>query len=567
MKFHPMICVNMLSKFVYQCISFLLVCLCLLTACKEEEDSHSLLPEEGLVSLWDFTKDPLYDQIGHKQLKYGPPIHYGTSHDYRFDTIAGRVVIDTDCALPYRMYELPDTLSLVLTYVCDDEDDLDGDVLTFGHLGTLLTSDEGTLQQKGSIDTTYQTVLNYELPTHRSRAGNITLIYSLYALPYNGQGRVDYAQSLSAGGKQYQSYRYITKQQLKLNVVRLGMKKAQKLDSVRIHTPASLSQIALYNRVLTDKEQAMLMNTENVKVYRPDDDTTNLDWRWPFPVAMIVLVILQGVKQHKKRFKAVNRSYIINNYPQQPNAREMALAHVAAGWEVFGSSAQPIYPKNEEQLKVAVRSVKEAMATGCADEDLVVEYNKLAALVNHSRQFSYINPFSTYMAIMLLIMAAFEPFTDHVLVYMLGTRAFYIYYLTAIAVIVCGFAERYRGSRGKSIPHADRVMETMVKAGQILVMSGTTVVSSVVAVVTVIAGMLSLWLKIALSCIVDFVVVVASTGKVVAAGSTGFISGLLIGGVVLFVLGKFLFLVFLFVLWCLVFLLPIISYYTTRHSL
>lgn len=64
------------------------------------------------------------------------------------------------------------------------------------------------------------------------------------------------------------------------------------------------------------------------------------------------------------------------------------------------------------------------MVTGCVDEDLVTEYNKLAVLVNHSRQFTYIVPFAIYMMVVLLLMATFKPFTGDLLVCTLGTRAF-----------------------------------------------------------------------------------------------------------------------------------------------
>lgn len=173
------------------------------------------------MSLWNFTQDVKYDLVGHKWIKYGPPIHYASSYDYRFDTIDGRIAINTECTLPYRMRELPDTVCLVLNYVYRDNDDLDGDVLSLGFFGTLLFGDDGTLQLGGGTDTTYQTKLTYKLLTHRDKVDNVTVIYSIYGLPYKGEESILYAQSLSTCGKQYQNYRYIDRTST-LPMFRLG---------------------------------------------------------------------------------------------------------------------------------------------------------------------------------------------------------------------------------------------------------------------------------------------------------------------------------------------------------
>lgn len=52
-------------------------------------------------------------------------------------------------------------------------------------------------------------------------------------------------------------------------------------------------------------------------------------------------------------------------------------------------------------------------------------------------------------------------------------------------------------------------MTPMVKAGQMLGMTGVAVGNATVGILAVVGGMLVLLLKIALSCIVEFVVVVA----------------------------------------------------------
>ena len=542
-----------------------MLCLCLLTASKGAE--HTDTPaQQGPMAVWDFTSDQRYDQIGHKRIKYGPPIHYGSSRDHRFDTIAGRVGIKTLCTLPYKLSEMSDTISIVMTYIYRDDDDIDGDVLTLGFFGTLLSGDDGTLKLRGGTDTTYQTKLSYELPTRRDKAGNVTVIYSIYALPQTNDGRADFLQSLSAGGIQYQSYRYATHNSRFSPNWNWHTKKMD-YDSIYVHTPAPLTRIALYNRLLTPEEQAAMMGTEDVETYLPGDDISHIDWRWPFPVAMIILVIAQAVRQRKKRYKAVKADDITATDTQQLGAREAAMAHVEAAWNAFGSKAEPRYPETEAQMAEATAALDAAMATGCADAYMVDEYNRLAAIANHCRQFAYINRFATFMAVLLLVMAAFEPFTDHLLIYTIGTRAFYIYYLSAFAVIVCGNAERYRGNRGCPIPKAEKLMSLMVKAGQAAVMTGAAVGSAVVGIIATIGGLILLMLNIMLSFITEFVIVVVSTGKVVAQGITGFTSGLIVGGLVAIVIGKLLFFVFIAILWCLVIAMPVISYYTTRKCL
>ncbi len=543
-----------------KCLFLFLLCVCpgLLQASDE-----TVWPQKGLVALWDFTQDPKKDLVGNRKIFYKSR-YYKPTRDYSVDTLAnGRIGLATDATLPFTLQNSPDTITLVLTYAPEDEDvdELDEELLRMGRLG-YFTADDGVMECGGYMSTAYETFIQYTIPMKCDKDGYVRLIFSLYGLPSDEEkpGVFHYAQGISASGEQHWSYQWRNLQAIDYS------RDKNKKDSISVFAPANLLEVALYDRLLTEEEQTVLMGTKRVKVFQPDSDHSRMDWRWPFPVAMMIWVIVQGVKQWRKRYKPVSRQWIMNHYPQQADCLEKAKEHVRLAWWVFGSPDAPKYPKTDEEMDRVVRELDAAIATGCVDDEMVTEYNKLSALVNHCRQYTCTNRFAFMMAMFLLVLAALEPLTDYNFIdYTMKSRAFYIYYLTALATIVCGFAERYRGYYGQPIPRATRIMSAMVKAATVVGQAGLVVGTTVVGLVTAFLGMLVLWLRIALSFIVEFAIVVVKTGAVVATGVTGLTAGLVVGGILMFILAWLAYYVFIAILWCLVFALPIGSYYMARN--
>ncbi len=530
-------------------------CVWMLFSLPLQANDQTVWPEEGLIALWDFTKDRTEDLIGKKKIHYREAYSYEKSVDLRFDTLSnGRIGLSTKCTLPFILSTLPDTTTLVLCYAPSrgKEKSIDSKLLTMGRLGDLLMADNGTLELKGYIDSTYTTHIKYEVPMSCDKDGYVRIIFSVYALSYPFKSGFHFMQGVSVSGSQYWSYRNIS----------IEFNRAS--DSIYIHTPSALMEVAVYRGLLNEKKQAVLMGTDKVTVFRPDDDHTSLDWRCFLLMAFIAFVILQGIKQRRNRYKAVSRQWIINKYYAGTDSRGKALEHISRAWEAFGSANQPMYPETDAQMATAVQELDIAIATGCADDDVIEEYNKLGTLVNHCREYSYVGRFSFYMAVFLLIFASLEPLSDRNFMYTIHTYGFYVYYVAALAILVGGFGERYRAFCGKPIKNSVHLLSAKrigTFVGQASMATGVTFVG----IVSLFVGAIVTMLKIMLSCIFEFAIVVVRTGSVIATGFTGFGAGMIIAFVVMLLLGWLFYYIFIAVLWCMVLGLPILSYYLARR--
>lgn len=518
-------------------------------------NNQTVWPEEGLTALWDFTKDRTKDLIGKKEIHYREAYSYEKSVDLRFDTLSnGHIGLKTKCTLPFVLSTLPDTATLVLCYApsCGKVKSIDSKLLTMGRLGDLLMADDGALELTGYIDSTYTTYINYKVPMLCDKDGYVKVILSIYALSYPFDAGFHFMQSVSVSGSQYWSY-----QNKSITFNRAS-------DSIYIHTPSALMKVAVYRGLLNEKAQAALMGTDKVTVFRPDDDHTSLDWRCFLLMVFIVFVIFQGIKQRRNRYKLISRQQIINKYYAGTGSREKALEHISRAWEAFGSANQPMYPKTDMQMAVAVQKLDAAIATGCADDDVIEEYNKLGMLVNHCREYSYVGRFSFYMAAFLLIFASLEPLSDRNFMYTIHTYGFYVYYIAALAIIIGGFGERYRAFCGKPIKNTVHLLSAKrigTFVGQASMAAGVTFVG----IVSLFVGMIVTMLRIVLSCIFEFAIVVVRTGSVIATGFTGFGAGMIIAFVVMLLLGWLFYYIFIAVLWCMVLGLPVLSYYLARR--
>ena len=92
-------------------------CVWMLFSLPLQANDQTVWPEEGLIALWDFTKDRTEDLIGKKKIHYREAYSYEKSVDLRFDTLSnGRIGLSTKCTLPFILSTLPDTTTLVLCY-------------------------------------------------------------------------------------------------------------------------------------------------------------------------------------------------------------------------------------------------------------------------------------------------------------------------------------------------------------------------------------------------------------------------------------------------------------------
>ncbi len=76
-------------------------CVWMLFSLPLQANDQTVWPEEGLMALWDFTKDRTEDLIGKKKIHYREAYSYEKSVDLRFDTLSnGRIGLSTKCTLP-----------------------------------------------------------------------------------------------------------------------------------------------------------------------------------------------------------------------------------------------------------------------------------------------------------------------------------------------------------------------------------------------------------------------------------------------------------------------------------
>ena len=540
------------------------------------------LPEEGLTALWSFSKGKARDLIGNKELLYKGYAKFH-SWDACFDTLSnGSVAFDSRCALPFKLMDLSDSVTVVLRYHVlrsksrisiatgdggmkplwedYDMDVVDGKLLSVGRFVDVLEADDGMLLQEGCIDSAYTTRLEYEIPMTCDGEGAFCLIYTMVAMhqfplnTLNSANAFRYARGITVGDKQY----WILKSSPSLNTS----------DYILVDVPplAWLTDIALYNRTLTPEEQAGIMGVDKIQVMEPGMDYTSWDWRWPLPVAFILLVVMRGVRLQLRRYKPIGRQFVINRYPLiVEDARKKALGHIGESWKAFGSSDKPLYPQSAAQLLTARKELDAALATGCADEDVLAEYNRLAALINHCRSFTYGNPWAVFMATMLLLLAAIDPFLDKNLMYMIYTDGFGIYFLSAAAIVMCAFSERYLSHGGEPIKNASKIMSAMEKAASALTGVVGAVGVTVAGALSALLGMVVIFFKVVLGCIFEFVIVAVPSMTVVATGFAGLGAGLFIGFGVALLLGWLIHWLYLVVLWWLVIILPIASFVMSGH--
>lgn len=518
-------------------------------------NSQTIWGKQGLIALWDFSKDRTKDLVGKKEILYREAYDFEKSLDLRFDTLSnGRIGLKTKCTLPFALSTLPDTVTLVLCYAPSQGKvkSIDSRLLTMGYLGDVLVADDGDLELKGYTDSTYTTHINYKVPLSCDKDGYVKVILSIYKLSYPFGAGFYFMQGVSVSGNQYWSYRH---KSISFN---------QAPDNIYIHAPSALMEVAIYRGLLSEKSQAALMGSDKITVFRPGDDHTSLDWRC-FPlIGFIAFVILQGIKQRRNRYKPIRRQWIVNMYHANTDSKEEALEHIHKAWEGFGSASQPMYPKTDAQMAMVVQELDAAIATGCTDDDVIYEYNKLGILVNHCRGYSYVGQFSFYMAVFLLIFASLEPLSDRNFLYTIHTHGFYVYYIAALAIIIAGFGERYRASCGQPIKNVEHMLSAK-NIGKFIGQASIATGMTLVGIISLFVGAIVTMLKIALSCIFEFAIVIVRTGTVIATGFAGFGAGMFIATVVMILLGWLFHYIFIAVLWCMVLGLPILSYYLARR--
>ena len=314
----------------------------------------------------------------------------------------------------------------------------------------------------------------------------------------------------------------------------------------------SFNEVAIYDRILTPEEIMQAIGTDKLNVETPEDYSPYFGWTiWPYTILACLLffiLIIQG----RKVFTYISPARLRHS----PGAgdKEKANLLVEEALACFGASNAMKVP-TESELEHAEQCLDDAIANGYYDDEILSRYNYIASLINHCRQKKNNNSEAFFWAIpFVIVFGAVITGYDFGTYFSIWTKQEMLpYYLTSLLCALIGL--RLQGDEPGNIISASEVKplkpsllgkfdDWIYKLGRVA--SGVTS-SSLVSGFTAIQGFLAVFLytialalRVMLSCIYEFVIVVVSTGEVVASGVGGLAVGLC-AGIAVFVLALWLF--------------------------
>lgn len=307
------------------------------------------------------------------------------------------------------------------------------------------------------------------------------------------------------------------------------------------------NEVAIYDRILTPEEIQAAIGAEDMKVITPEDYKPYFGWTIiPYSVLALILFFIIIVSKMQKY------SYITPSRLQHsmgPRDKEKAYSLMEQASACFTSKKGMIVPHGN-RLELAEKCLNDAIKNGYYDEKIIVEYNRIASLINYcnGRGNSNISMGLTF-AVPILIFFGMIVTGYHFGSYfsIWGKQEMYPYYLTSLLCVL--MAQLMPNDLPDTISSdavewlkpnlLNRIGESL--GGIMSAVAGSTVsgISVVFVFIRVALWLLlyafALGLKVLVSCIFEFVIVVANTGKVVATGVGGLSIGI-VGGIVAFCL-------------------------------
>lgn len=314
----------------------------------------------------------------------------------------------------------------------------------------------------------------------------------------------------------------------------------------------SFNEVAVYDRILSTEEIRQAIGSDKMSVETPEDYSPRFGWTiLPYALFALLLFVLQIIYGNRV-FTYISPSRL--QHSPGVGDKEKAYKLVKEALACFGPQDAMKVPANP-QLDYAEQCLNDAISNGYNDDEILGDYNRIASLINHCRQkkngtselFFWIIPF-------IIVFGVVITGYDYGTYLPIWTKQeMFPYYLSSLLSALIGL--RLQGDKPGNAINTNEVKplkpsllgkfdDWLQKLGQVA--SGVTT-SSVVSGFTAFWGFLAMFLyaialalRVMLSCLYEFVVVVVSTGEVVASGIGGFTVGL-VGGLAVFFLLLWLF--------------------------
>ncbi len=544
-------------------------------------------PQDGMKAHWDFTKK--FD----KDLLHGTALYSENTktdrEEYKYvkrQLKNGKMAILSKVTLPYMISEL-DSFTVILKFYVEykdffevidsvkkeatlnfDRDILDGEVVKF-HSKCVLEGKDDKLVFSGYANDSTVHYSNTEMKIVTDENDEFVVVLS-YKKPTPDSQPFKKRNILFGCGMNGMMKYYYTNF-IKKNIHFLSFETYHDNDKIEINTPvgseANLVEVVLYDRLFSPAELAEVMGTETVNVYQPEEDASDWkDWRYCAYALLIPLVLYRILKvKRPKKYRPITARYIRERFGEQvvtPEKREEALGYISELWTEFGDRKKPVYPKDSVKVRALFES---ALATGCTDKDVLKEYNSLAALINEGTKIA-LQPYAGFAgAIAVFLIASAGAFFNKQWVYEVQSYGFIVNW---VAMFFCLFASLrvMEGIPGERIKNARLLMGSMRFMGQAFGTAMVSVAIVAVAAFFVVVGAVLFILNSILASIVTVTWVSVSTGRVVGTSVSGGWTGLILAGVVIYVVVWLLSLVWPFAEWILVLIAPFVVFNYTMSQ-
>ncbi len=545
-------------------------------------------PQKGIKAHWDFTRKHNIDLIKGAELKYDADKNSEGEYIFVRNLKNGKTSLRGELEIPYELTEL-DSFTIVLKYYLEpkerfehdsinnvinidfDKDIIDGEFL-FIHSRCAVESDDDIIEFYGYANdsTRYFSTTRMDIVPDENNEFTIVATYKeLHPNDTNYAGNKNYLFGCGINGKMKYYYTNFVK---KKNVINLFASAPSHDEKIMIKTnpnsDASLTEIILYDRILSPEEIAQAMGTDSVDISAPEDDHTGWkDWRlllFAVLAAIIIYKLHKSQKIYPKKYSPISKAYIIKNYGEadhSPEKRQEALLCIADIWEEFGDRKRPVHPKDPRKVRALF---EKALATRCTDKEIIDEYNSLAALINEEAKYD-INIAGFFGAIAVFLIASLGPLFSHQWLYEIQQQSFFINW---VAMALCVLAAVYikRATPGERIGYAFFRMRSMrifgKLAGSLLIGAGVSLGS----VLMVILGAIYFVLYVTVTSIHTVVWVSVSTGRVVGSTITGGFAGLLLSFLALYGISLLLDFIWPLIEWVLIVAAPCIVYAITLNA-
>lgn len=529
------------------------------------------LPKKGLIAHWNFSKHLKRDLVRGRMLGNKEFLITGKLN-------SGKTYVNDQITLPFSISEL-DSFTVVLKYglrnKTNHQDSIDGKVeprysikgldgkMVYFHMNPILCADDGTLELSGYTNDSIINSATYKIKASHDRNGEFALIASYKRIPQKVKSS-DQHFLLGIGCNGEMKYYYAKSSYSDPWSWNAPKGEQDKITLYHAGNLARLTEIAIYHRTLNESELSQIMKVDKTTSIPPEIDTTTYkDWRLIIFAIIIILVLKEIFSKRDKNYGFITQQYIRNKYGERESyiCRDEALMKIDKLWDEFGGNRKkPVYPSDIAHTRMLF---EEALATGCTDRDVLKEYNRLAVLINTTVKVGLKSSAGISIAALLFIILSFLPLYNKEWLYVIHTNGFIVNWVCMATCFIACFGVK-KGKPGKRIRGARLQMGLIGFCGGLfggLLKSCGTVIATLIMTIVSIPFIL---LYIALSCVTEFAVVSVATGQVVATGVTGFGSGCLLSIIVVWLVGYILDSTWESIVWLLVFLAPIVSYWIAK---